>query len=44
MTPKPVKSAKEFYNYFIDVVTQAYKIIDESVDPLVEVWKSLVKF
>lgn len=44
MTPKPVKDAKEFYNYFVDEVEKVYKIVDESVDSLVEVWNSLVKF
>jgi hypothetical protein len=34
MTPKNVKDAKEFYNFFVDKVNQFFKVIDESVEPL----------
>lgn len=44
LSPKPVQDAVPYYKRFMEQLIATYWITDQSVDQLVEVWESLVKF
>ena len=44
LSPKPVQDAVPYYKWFMEQLIATYWITDQSVDQLVEVWESLVKF